>query len=137
MKLGLLRSCWAHSRVPNRFQICCGRSSCCRSFSWCGDDRVGETVMLSRRDYLKQLAAASAATWMAGEPRLITAAQGAEKTEQPRPTADACIVLWMAGGMAAPDNFDPKSYVPFEVGLPVEKVMSTFPAIDTAVDNIK
>ena len=43
----------------------------------------------------------------------------------------------MAGGMAAPETFDPKRYQPFEVGLPVEKVMSTFPAIDTAVDNIK
>ena len=39
--------------------------------------------------------------------------------------------------MAAPETFDPKRYQPFEVGLPVEKVMSTFPAIDTAVDNIK
>ena len=43
----------------------------------------------------------------------------------------------MAGGMAAPDTFDPKRYIPFEVGVPAEKVMSTFPAIDTAVDNIK
>ena len=51
--------------------------------------------------------------------------------------ADACILLWMAGGMAAPETFDPKRYQPFEVGLPVEKVMSTFPAIDTVVDNIK
>src|SRR5262245_7864091 len=92
---------------------------------------------LTRRDYLKGLTAASAAAWMAGEPRLLAAADSGETTEHPRPTADACIVLWMAGGMAAPDNFDPKRYVPFEVGLPVEKVMSTFPAIDTAVDNIK
>src|SRR4051794_39926583 len=89
----------------------------------------------SRRDYLKQLAAASAAAWMAGEPRLIQAAD--EKVAHPKPTADAVIVLWMAGGMAAPETFDPKKYVPFEVGLPVESVMSTFPAIDTAVDNIK
>src|SRR5438874_5280773 len=88
---------------------------------------------LSRRDYLKQLAAASAAAWMAGEPRLMSAADSGAKIQHPKPTADACIVLWMAGGMAAPDNFDPKRYVPFEVGLPVEKVMSTFPAIDTAV----
>jgi uncharacterized protein DUF1501 len=90
---------------------------------------------LSRRDYLKQLAAASAAAWMTGAPRLICAAD--EKVAHPKPTADAVIVLWMAGGMAAPETFDPKRYVPFEVGLPVEKVMSTFPAIDTAVDNIK
>ena len=55
----------------------------------------------------------------------------------PVPRADACILLWMAGGMASPDTFDPKRYVPFEKGLPVERVMSTFPAIDTVVDNIK
>ena len=39
--------------------------------------------------------------------------------------------------MAAPDTFDPKRYVPFEVGTPVAKIESTFPAIDTAVDKIK
>src|SRR5437763_10455701 len=92
-------------------------------------------TLLSRRDYLKQLAAASAAAWMVGEPRLVAAAD--EKIIHPKPTADAVIVLWMAGGMAAPETFDPKRYVPFEVGLPVDKVMSTFPAMDTAVDNIK
>src|SRR5262249_24085319 len=37
----------------------------------------------------------------------------------------------------APDTFDPKRYTPFEVGVPVEKILSTFPAIDTVVDNIK
>src|SRR3954451_15094274 len=72
--------------------------------------------LFSRRDYLKQLAAASAAAWIAGERRLISAAEGGEKIEHPKPTADACIVLWMAGGMAAPENFDPNKYVPFEVG---------------------
>ncbi len=39
--------------------------------------------------------------------------------------------------MAAPETFDPKRYLPFEVGLPVERIISTFPAIDTAVDPIK
>jgi len=88
----------------------------------------------ARRLFLRQLAAASMAALMASEPRL---ARAAEKIVHPPAKADACIVLWMAGGMAAPDNFDPKPYVPFEVGLPQEKVMSTFPAIDTAVDIIK
>jgi hypothetical protein len=89
-----------------------------------------------RREFLRQLAAASAATLLAGEPRVLLADTGAP-IEHPRPTADACILLWMAGGMAAPDTFDPKKYVPFEVGVPVAQVESTFPAIDTAVDNIK
>ncbi len=89
-----------------------------------------------RRDFLRQLAAAGAATLLTGEPRLLQAAEGGA-IEHPRPTADSCILLWMGGGMAAPDTFDPKRYVPFEVGVPVAKVESTFPAIDTVVDNIK
>lgn len=89
-----------------------------------------------RRDFLKELAAAGAATLLAGEPRLLHASEG-ETIAHPTPTADSCILLWMGGGMAAPDTFDPKRYVPFEVGLPVAKVESTFPAIDTVVDDIK
>ena len=39
----------------------------------------------------------------------------------------------MAGGMAAPDTFDPKHYEAFKPGLEVAKVGSTFKAIDTVV----
>ncbi len=96
------------------------------------------TESASRRQFLKQLAAASAAALMAGQPRWLPAAEGESAAiTNPEPTADACILIWMAGGMAAPETFDPKQYHPFEVGTPVEKVMSTFPAIDTAVDDIK
>jgi len=90
----------------------------------------------ARRDFLKQLAAGSMAALMAGEPRLLLGNEG-EQVVHPKATADACILLWMGGGMAAPDTFDPKKYVPFKVGTPVAEVESTFPAIDTVVDNIK
>ncbi|MEO1842980.1 MAG: DUF1501 domain-containing protein, partial [Akkermansiaceae bacterium] len=86
---------------------------------------------LTRRRFLQALGATSAATLMGSAPLR------GEKVEQPKATADACILIWMAGGMAAPETFDPKRYFPFEVGTPVEKIISTFPAIDTAVDNIK
>ncbi|MCY2963212.1 MAG: DUF1501 domain-containing protein, partial [Planctomycetota bacterium] len=98
------------------------------------DSPVNEN--LARREFVKQLTAATAAAWAAGAPRLLPA-DDASAIDHPRPTADSCIVLWMAGGMAAPETFDPKPYHPFEIGLPVEKVMSTFRSIDTAVDNIK
>jgi hypothetical protein len=91
----------------------------------------------TRRDFLRAMTAAGAAALMAGEPRLLRADQPGAEVKQPKAKADSCILLWMGGGMAAPETFDPKRYQPFEVGLPVEKVMSTFPAIDTAVDNIK
>src|SRR3954453_12979017 len=92
---------------------------------------------VSRRNFLRAMAAAGTAALIVGEPKLIPADQSGIAIEQPRPKADACILLWMGGGMAAPETFDPKRYQPFEVGLPVEKVLSTFPAIDTVVDNIK
>jgi hypothetical protein len=92
---------------------------------------------MHRRDYLKSLAAAATAAWMTGEPRLLSGNEAGGRIVHPKATADSVIVLWMAGGMAAPDNLDPKFYKPFEVGLPIEQVASTFPAINTAVDNIK
>src|SRR5258706_1777062 len=91
----------------------------------------------TRRQFLRQMAAGSLAAMAGGEPRLLQALTPDEKLVHPKPTADTCILLWMAGGMAAPDTFDPKRYQPFEVGVPVEKILSTFPAIDSVVDNIK
>jgi hypothetical protein len=88
-----------------------------------------------RRDFLKQLSAAGAAALMAGEPRPLFAAE--HGVTHPEATADSCILIWMGGGMAAPETFDPKRYLPFEKGLKVSSMLSTFPDIDTAVDNIK
>ncbi len=88
----------------------------------------------TRRDFLKKLSGASLTALMSAEPRLLASA---EAVVQPKATADACILLWMAGGMAAPDNFDPKRYLPYEKGRPMKDILSTFPAIDTNVDGIK
>jgi hypothetical protein len=82
------------------------------------------------------LAAGSVAAMAAAAPRLLEAKENLPLV-QPEPTADACILLWMGGGMAAPDTFDPKRYSPYAEGLKVADMLSTFPAIDTAVDDIK
>jgi uncharacterized protein (DUF1501 family) len=86
-----------------------------------------------RRDFLRSLAAAGTAAWIAGEPRALAA------SDQPAPasTADACILIWMAGGMAAPETFDPKHYEPFRKGLETKRMLSTFPAINTSVDGLQ
>jgi len=92
--------------------------------------------MKSRREFLECLAAAATTTLALPEPR----ARGSEpgpRIVHPAPRADAMIVLWMAGGMAAPDTFDPKRYKPFEPGLAVADVISTFPAIPTAIDGVQ
>src|SRR5437588_6154346 len=88
---------------------------------------------MNRRDFLKTVSAATFSALAAGFPRQLLA----ESEEKIKPTADTVIVLWMAGGMAHTETFDPKRYTPYEAGLAPNKVLSTFPSIDTAVDNIK
>ena len=88
---------------------------------------------IQRRDFIKQLGLASTAVLATNG----TQAWGNDVVIHPKAKADSCILIWMAGGMAAPDTFDPKRYLPFEKGLEVNKILSTFPAIDTNVDGIK
>jgi hypothetical protein len=95
------------------------------------DPTVPEAI--ARRDFLKKLALASSAAWMSGSPQLVLG----RDLQAPAAKADACILLWMGGGMAAPETFDPKRYAPFEKGMAVDSVLSTFPSIDTTVDDIK
>lgn len=89
---------------------------------------------VTRRDFLASTSAATLSALAARYPKKAVAAEPEEKIE---PRADRLIVLWMAGGMAHTETFDPKRYTPFEVGLSPDKVLSTFPAIPTAVDNIQ
>lgn len=88
------------------------------------------SARVSRRGFMGATAGATLAALIGREPELVHAAES-------KATADAVIVLWMAGGMAQTETFDPKRYTPFEPGVRTEKVLSTFPSIETAVDNIK
>ncbi|MCW5977529.1 MAG: DUF1501 domain-containing protein [Bryobacteraceae bacterium] len=86
---------------------------------------------VSRRGFMGATAGATLAALAGPAPRMAGAAAKIE------PTADALIVLWMAGGMAQTETFDPKRYTPYEPGLKSSQVLSTFKSIDTAVDHIK
>ncbi|MGH9656982.1 MAG: DUF1501 domain-containing protein, partial [Bryobacteraceae bacterium] len=61
----------------------------------------------------------------------------AQNSGRIEPTADAMILLWMAGGMAQTETFDPKRHTAFETGLESNRVLSTFPSIPTAVDGVE
>ena len=88
---------------------------------------------IQRRDFIKQLGLASTAALATNGIQ----AWGNEDVIHPAARADSCILIWMAGGMEIPDTFDPKRYFPFEKGLEVNKILSTFPAIDTNVDGLQ
>lgn len=91
----------------------------------------------NRRDFLATASATLFGALAAGRPRVLAAAEGKGKELKITPTADCVVVLWMAGGMAHTETLDPKRYTPFVKGLESNKVLSTFPSIPTAVDNIR
>src|SRR5438132_4130102 len=87
---------------------------------------------LSRRGFLNVSAQAALGALAAGAPRHVFG-----QTPRIAPKADTLILLWMAGGMAQTETFDPKRYTPYAPGMESARVLSTFPSIDTVVDNIK
>ncbi len=84
--------------------------------------------MTNRREFLK---ASSLAALSLPAPLAL-----AETQKLVPAKADAFILLWMAGGMAQTETFDPKRYTPYEPGLPSARVLSTFKSIPTAVDGV-
>jgi Protein of unknown function (DUF1501) len=86
---------------------------------------------VNRRGFMGAAAGATLAALTGREP-----AYGDVETNATA-TADAVIILWMAGGQAQTETFDPKKYTPFTPGLKSSQVLSTFPSIDTKVDPIK
>ncbi|WZO97093.1 DUF1501 domain-containing protein [Isosphaeraceae bacterium EP7] len=89
-----------------------------------------------RREFLKSigLGAATVATfggraWAEDGP--------AKDKDAPAATADSMILLWMAGGQAHTETWDPKTYTPYVKGMESKAVISTFDSIPTSVDGLR
>jgi hypothetical protein len=87
----------------------------------------------SRRDFLKKTGTATLATLGMGSPLAGLLASCESKIPA---TADSVILLFMAGGMAHTETFDPKKHTPFRKGMEAKEVLSTFPTIPTKLDDI-
>lgn len=96
------------------------------------EERRALDAVVSRRGFLGASASATLAALAGGAPVPLWGA-----AEKPKATADTIIVLWMAGGMAQTETFDPKRPAEFQPGMQANDVLSTFKPIDTAVDHIK
>jgi hypothetical protein len=91
----------------------------------------------NRREFLQKTSAATLAAMAAGVP--MSSLLSGCKTRQPgqtNGTADTVILLWMAGGMAHTETFDPKRYTPYETGMDPNRVLSTFRPIPTVLDGV-
>ena len=88
---------------------------------------------ISRRRFLQASAVATAGLGLssfAAESRNI-----ASKTKL-TPKADAMILIWLPGGMAQTDMWDPKKFTPFRGGMKGNELLGTCAPIPTSADGI-
>lgn len=96
---------------------------------------MDQNHQLSRRSFLDKMKQASLAAMATSLPT-ASFLSSCQKQEGIPSTADAVILLWMAGGMCHTETFDPKTYTPFVKGMESKRVVSTFPSIPTALDGL-
>jgi len=88
---------------------------------------------LNRREFLKKASAAAIAA-MAATP--VTGLLSSCDSNKISAKADSVILLYMSGGMAHTETFDPKRYTPFTAGMQANDVLSTFKSVPTILDGI-
>jgi hypothetical protein len=90
---------------------------------------------MNRRQFLQSTLAGAVG---AGLSRFAWA-EGAETAPAPalKASADAMILIWLPGGVAQTDCWDPKKHTPFEKGMKGSQLLGTCPSINTAADGIK
>jgi hypothetical protein len=63
-------------------------------------------------------------------------AERASATKLPA-RADSVIFIWLPGGVAQTDTWDPKQHTPFEEGMKGSQLLGTCPSIATSVDGVR
>src|SRR6476620_4392483 len=96
---------------------------------------------MNRRAFLKGTIATAAgkglSRFASGDP--TGAAAGALHVPQAsfKGTADSMILIWLPGGVAQTDTWDPKKHTPFEKGMKGNQIIGTCPIINTSADGIQ
>ncbi len=90
----------------------------------------------ARREFIKKMTAASVAASATTIPLSSFLSSCSGVAPGLPTTADTVILLWMAGGMAHTETFDPKAFIPYEKGIESKRVLSTFPKVPTTVDGL-
>lgn len=89
---------------------------------------------LNRRDFLKKTSAAAIAAMAVGAP--MSGLLSSCNRNKIASKADSVILLYMSGGMAHTETFDPKRYTPFTKGMQANDVLSTFKSVPTILDGV-
>ncbi|HRK33962.1 MAG TPA: DUF1501 domain-containing protein [Candidatus Hydrogenedentes bacterium] len=91
---------------------------------------------MRRREFLKTGIAAAAglgvAPWALGN----EFEEGLRAEGMPTPRADSVIMIWLPGGVAQTDTWDPKTFTPYTAGMKGSELLGTCPSIPTSADGI-
>jgi hypothetical protein len=90
---------------------------------------------MNRRAFLKTSLAAGAGLGLARAGFGTEVATTGPATITPG-KADACIFIWLPGGIAQTDTWDPKQHTPFTAGMKGSQLLGTCPSIPTKADGI-
>lgn len=95
---------------------------------------------MKRRAFLK--AGVGAGLAASALPRVLAGTQpepapGRKPPEKIEPRADSVIFIWLPGGMAQTDLWDPKGHTPYRAGMKGSELLGTCESIPTAADGVK
>ena len=88
---------------------------------------------VTRRKFIQTSVAAVAG---AGLCRYASADAATKAVAKLTPKADALIHIWLPGGIAQTDTWDPKQFTPFRAGMKGSELFGTCEAIPTSADGI-
>jgi hypothetical protein len=94
-------------------------------------------MKFTRRQFIQTSAAAAAGAGLARYSFADAPAEAVAKAAVKLvPKADAMIHLWLPGGIAQTDTWDPKKYTPFRPGMKGSELLGTCEAIPTSADGV-
>ena len=93
-------------------------------------------MKINRRKFLQTGAVAAAGMGLSSFLRADETPATAATATPLKASADAMIMIWLPGGMAQTDLWDPKKYTPFRAGMKGSELLGTCKAIPTSADGI-
>ena len=92
--------------------------------------------LITRREFIRAGLAAAAGASLAPHALADAPAGAGTKPAKLVPKADAMIHIWLPGGVAQADTWDPKKYTPFHAGMKGSELLGTCEPIPTSADGI-
>jgi len=89
---------------------------------------------MNRREFIQRSAGVAAGMSLTG---LLRGAESAAEKPKLVPRADSVIHIWLPGGVAQTDTWDPKKFTPYRAGMKGNELLGTCESIPTSADGIR